>query len=314
MPAMGAAIETNKATGAVRKRRGEVVLYHYPLSYGSQIVRLALAEKGVAWRGWVVDIGPVHENYAPWYMRLNPRGVVPTLQHGNRIVTETVEICRYIDAVFPGPRLIPETKEERNRVEEWIGLVGTFPERELAYGVLGGIPGAFRRADLRRRKRVLKQLAAAHPELRDLYAAKYKDVVEWERAVNDPSWVDGVLSDAETLLGRLEVRLADREWILGARYSLADVVWTAFLARLEMLGLSHMWAETERPAVAAYYARLRARPSFRAAPVFRREALSVVIPSLLRAFGVRIALVLALLGGLAYGVYAVLWRLVAGSA
>ncbi|MGB1278187.1 MAG: glutathione S-transferase family protein, partial [Nannocystaceae bacterium] len=87
-----------------RDPRG-VKLYHYPLSLCSQQVRLALAEKGVAYTSQVVDIGRACENYRPWYMRLNPKGVVPTLVHDGECFTGSARIVAYIDEHFPGPQL-----------------------------------------------------------------------------------------------------------------------------------------------------------------------------------------------------------------
>ena len=43
------------------------VLYHVPPSFYSQIVRLALAEKGIAYDSQYVIPGPAsYETYAPW--------------------------------------------------------------------------------------------------------------------------------------------------------------------------------------------------------------------------------------------------------
>jgi tetrachloro-p-hydroquinone reductive dehalogenase len=47
-----------------------VELFHFPPSLCSQKVRLALAEKGVVYDARLVNIGPVLENYEPWYARI----------------------------------------------------------------------------------------------------------------------------------------------------------------------------------------------------------------------------------------------------
>ncbi len=36
----------------------------------------------------------------PWYLKLNPGGVVPTLRHGNSVIPESDEILRYMDVHF----------------------------------------------------------------------------------------------------------------------------------------------------------------------------------------------------------------------
>ena len=81
----------------------EVTLYHFPPSYFSQIARLVLAEKGVAWRSKFIAPGPpIFESYKPWYMRLNSGGTVPTLVHRSHCIPETIDIVRYVDAAFDG--------------------------------------------------------------------------------------------------------------------------------------------------------------------------------------------------------------------
>jgi glutathione S-transferase len=98
------------------------------------------------------------------------------------------------------------------------------------------------------------------------------------RATDDPAhldWVrrvyDGeVVSDAETphlesllvqRLDRLEAALADRDWLVGSRYSLADL---SVAPRVQMYPMVQVPLEPARhPRVCEWLARLAARPSFR---------------------------------------------------
>jgi glutathione S-transferase len=53
-------------------------------------------------------------------------------------------------------------------------------------------------------------------------------------------------------------------WIAGERFTLADVSWVVILDRLvEADWAERLWGGARRPAVAAYWDRLRARPSYR---------------------------------------------------
>ena len=58
-------------------------LYHYWSSVCSQKVRMCLAEKGLEWESRHVDIF-AFENYEPAYTKLNPKAVVPTLDHDGK--------------------------------------------------------------------------------------------------------------------------------------------------------------------------------------------------------------------------------------
>ena len=70
--------------GGGRKRKNAMLtLYHYWSSVCSQKARMCLAEKKIAWQSRHVDIF-AFENYSDWYTRLNPKNVVPTLDHDGR--------------------------------------------------------------------------------------------------------------------------------------------------------------------------------------------------------------------------------------
>ena len=56
-------------------------LYHFEKSYCSQIVRLVLEEDAVVYKSRAMDIHGAKEQISPWYMKINPNAVVPTLIH-----------------------------------------------------------------------------------------------------------------------------------------------------------------------------------------------------------------------------------------
>ena len=55
-----------------------LTLYHQGSSVCAAKVRIALHEKGLDWRGVVVDVLK-GEQFQDWYLALNPNAVVPTL-------------------------------------------------------------------------------------------------------------------------------------------------------------------------------------------------------------------------------------------
>ena len=86
-----------------------LMLYHHPLSVCSMKVRLALEEKGLPWSGRVIDIVQQQEQLDPWYVELNPKGVIPTLQVSNgstQVVTDSAEIIRFIASLPEGNSLL----------------------------------------------------------------------------------------------------------------------------------------------------------------------------------------------------------------
>lgn len=258
----------------------DVTLYHALPSLCSQKVRLALAEKGVDYDARLVDIGPSMENYEPWYVRLNPRAVVPTLRHGDRVVTDSARIVRYIDATFPGPALLPADPGARAQVEALVDRQDRLPLRELSYANIKGPLGVVARRGILGRVKRLEQKKAEAPELAAAYDARIADVRAWHQALQEPATIAAILADVDAALGELDAVLAAGPFLGGAAYSLADVVWTIVLGRLRMLGLG---AHVDRlPRVADYYARMRARPSFVAAALIDRLRPAMMIKILAR--------------------------------
>ena len=52
------------------------------------------------------------------YLRLNPRGKVPTLRHGDFVLSESVAIMEYLDEAFPQIPLYGRTPHERAQTPE----------------------------------------------------------------------------------------------------------------------------------------------------------------------------------------------------
>src|SRR5215471_15578589 len=90
------------------KSRGATMLtlYDFGNSVCCQKVRITMRAKGLDWESVKVDLFKA-EQYDAKYLKLNPKGVVPTLIHDGKPIIESTLICEYLDDTFPVPRLIP---------------------------------------------------------------------------------------------------------------------------------------------------------------------------------------------------------------
>ena len=63
--------------------------------------RTALEEKQLPYVSHLIALqaGEVHE---PWYVRINPKGTVPCLVHGDSVITDSQDIIHYLEETFPG--------------------------------------------------------------------------------------------------------------------------------------------------------------------------------------------------------------------
>jgi glutathione S-transferase len=77
-------------------------LYHARWSLCSQMVRVALEEKGLSYESNLIklcDQYPEAENLSPEYLAINPKGIVPSLDLDGEIVTESTNIIKKLNSI-----------------------------------------------------------------------------------------------------------------------------------------------------------------------------------------------------------------------
>jgi ganglioside-induced differentiation-associated protein 1 len=237
-------------------RMSELVLYDFGNSVCCQKVRITLRAKGLEWKSIPVALFRA-EQYDPKYLKLNPKGVVPTLVHEGKPVIESTLICEYIEQAFPQPpKLIPDDPWQRARMRLWSKMVDE--------GLFEGAVEISFSAMFRERMRTMPEETRAarfrnvgDPRRTDRFKSTY------ELGVDSPYVVHGVAA-YESAFKLLEQMLGENggPWILGAEPSLADINLMPFAARLDYLGLIDLWI-AERPHVQAWWAHASAWPAFR---------------------------------------------------
>ena len=230
-------------------------LHHFPFSTCSQKVRLVLAEKGLDFASHEVDIlsGAQHD---PAYVKLNPNRVVPTLVHDGRVLIESTLINQYLDEAFADPPLQPADAFGRHQARLWTKRLDDKVHPATAVVTFAVGPRNF----------VLQQPA----DVREANLAAIPDPVERaarrsviEHGIEAPEFTIA-LGRMIGLLDQMEAALGARPqgWLGGPAYGLADAAVLPYVLRLDHLGFAALVAAPARPAVADWYARSCARPSF----------------------------------------------------
>ncbi|MBW4687839.1 MAG: glutathione S-transferase family protein [Komarekiella atlantica HA4396-MV6] len=258
-------------------------LYYFPGSLCSQKVKLVLAEKNLKWSDRLINL-LTFENLQPSYIYLNPKGVVPTLVHDGKIICDSATIIRYLDEQFPNPSLIPNELVLQKSMDAWVDLQNHFPMREVMYGNYKGIDGIVLQRSVQIKEKLIPQLMQANPELKERYAAKLEDVKQWNQTIRDSKKIADINARIEPLLEQLEQQLSQTKWLCGETYSLADVVWTAVLNRLNELNFGYLWKDNSKSAIARYFQCLKERPSFQAAIQQDKMPLFMITAGLRRIF------------------------------
>ncbi len=101
----------------------------------------------------------------------------------------------------------------------------------------------------------------------------------------------GALFRFDRLFADLETGLGSATWLAGETYSIADVAFTPYLIRLDLLGLDLFWRT--RPVIRNWYARLRARDSAAAVLGWYDSENIDLLTTLGRAAAVRVKAMLA---------------------
>ena len=232
-------------------------LYHNDMSTCAQKARVCLAEKGLDYAEEHLDLR-AGDQQDPDYLKLNPRGVVPTLIDGGKVIRESNVILEYLDDEYPDPPLRPRNSLGKAHMRLWLKR---FDEglHDIATATIS-MGTAFRYQYLEKSEAEREALIAKIPD--PVKQVRRRDVVEngtkaqeFKKAVR---MMDAMLADMQTTL-------SDAQWLAGEHYSLADAAYTPYLTRLDHLGLLNFIGE--RPHVADWYARIRSRPSYEEAIV-----------------------------------------------
>ncbi|MBO6687771.1 MAG: glutathione S-transferase family protein [Hyphomonas sp.] len=189
-----------------------------------QVVRTFMAERGISVPLEDVDIMGGANRQAD-YLKVNPAGQLPALQlDDGSILTEITVICEYLDETHPGEPLMGKSAEERAQIRSWT--------RWADLNVCEPLANGFR-----------------YSEGLPLFQDRMRCV---------PEAAPGLKACAQDKLEWLDGQLAGRDFLAGDKFTLADILLSAFLAFGEQVGQP---LNRDLKTLSAWYDRCRARDS-----------------------------------------------------
>lgn len=154
------------------------------------------------------------------FLAMNPNGKIPAVQDGDLVVWESHAILRYLGAAYGAGSLWPEDPKARAPMESWLDWAHT----------------------------------EAYFHLRDIFFHK----VRLPEAERDPALAAMRLKDLTPRMAMLATAVGDGPYLLGERFSLADIPAALILDRWYKMDIERV----ELPALDDYYDRLCARPAY----------------------------------------------------
>jgi len=198
-----------------------------------------LAEKDLAEAGIQVETVQVNmmagEHKSPLFLKISPSGKVPALElEDGRALAESVAICRFVEGLVPKPALFGRDAYELGRVE--------MANRQLELEMIAAIGKAWVNG------KVVAQIFADR-----IADGSFRQIPEVKEQGD---------RDARAFYERLDGELADRAYMAGADFSVADITALCFIdfasQRVELepdQNLENLWRwhslVSERPSATA---------------------------------------------------------------
>jgi glutathione S-transferase len=159
-------------------------LFDHPMAPNPRRVHVYLAEKGLEIERVNVDMQK-REHKAESFMLMNPNGQIPVLELDDGThISESISICRYLEALHPSPSMFGETAADIGRIDMHLRRVELLLMKNIGtswvngpivgkMGIVVQIPEAKTQSDAFVRayyKRMDKELAISHMIAGDEYS------------------------------------------------------------------------------------------------------------------------------------------------
>lgn len=225
-------------------------LYNAPQSTCSQRVRFVLNAKKLLFAEVKLNLLD-GDQLKPEYLKLNPNGVVPTLDHDGAIIIDSTVITEYLDELEPATSFTPEDPVKRARMRALMHFIDEMPAASVR------VP-TFNLAFLPKFQAMSREDFVAMAESKPLRR-------EFMLTMGQTGFPQ---AEMEAALGRLrrsyermdaEIEKSGGPWLLGREITLADVAVMPALVRMHDLGMAD-WQDL--PRVVTWFDNIRTQPAF----------------------------------------------------
>ena len=192
-----------------------------------RVVRMFMAEKGISVPMEDVNLMAGDNRKEP-HLKRNPQGQMPCLElDDGHYISEIIPICEYLEDKNPSPALIGATAEDKAETRMWT--------RRIDLNICEPMANGFR-------------FSQGLPLFQS-------------RIVTVPEAADGLKKIAQDRLKWLDGQMAGKDFIVGKRFTLADIL---LFCLLDFGGQVGQPLNPEFKNITAWFERIKTRPSAKA--------------------------------------------------
>ena len=231
-------------------------LYHAEPLANSLKSLIPLKEKGLEFDSIYVDLHKF-EQHQSWFIKINPEGQVPVLDHDGVIITHTTVINEYLEDAFPDtPPLRPADPVGKARMRYWNKFID---ETVMNYVSMWGW------------HRMVGVIA------RGIEAGEFEKLVEriplyeqrekWRTARSgfDEQDLANATRKINVAVDKIEEQLRTTPWLAGERFTLADINFFSHCGAMLARMFPEIGTPDRCPRLLEWAGRVRARPGVAAA-------------------------------------------------
>ena len=233
-------------------------LFHFSASSCSQKTRIFLNLKGIEWESHMINL-PQGENLTPWYLGINPRGLVPAIVIDGEVHIESNDIIELLDKRFPQNQLIPDRFADRVsellRHEDDLHL----DLRSISFRFTQPRGKAPKSAeDLQHFRERGSGTVEGKPD-----PNKAREIAYWENFAKNEGITDAAIKASaarfRTTLDALDQQRGAHRYLLGPDLTVLDIAWFIYVNRLVLCGYPF---DQLHPGLSDWFNELRNRPEF----------------------------------------------------
>jgi ganglioside-induced differentiation-associated protein 1 len=172
------------------------------------------------------------------------------------VIPESTVICEYLEDAFPANPVYPESARSRAQVRAWTKVVDE--ELHPACSAITYI--------VSHRHTLLRNGVGSFEEFLNSAGSEGLQTrrLKWgwiQQGIHAPGAAEKIRL-YDTCLHKMNSALADSAWLVGDRFSMADIAMTPYVNRIAALAMHGMWSGGRLPHVERWFDQVRQRPGF----------------------------------------------------